>query len=282
MLRVSLLAGVVMVATSWLVEEQWGSDLPAYQRERNLDHFLKDIVPYPVRKNDDWGEFMPWLNERLFEKKGLDAVHRTFHLGTSAVLLAAGIMLVALPFSSRAMAGEKMFGVWQGASRLTWLRKLGGKVARAWAMVGRSIPEYILAFLLLQIFGQSAWALILALAIHNAGILVRLGGEVMENHRCPGAEVAAATGASRAGAYSGSWLACAFNRMLMFVFYRWETCIREATILGMLGVASLGFLIDNAKTSLFYDDLLLYVVLGAMLVMIGDVVSDVIRRRLKR
>ena len=67
----------------------------------------------------------------------------------------------------------------------------------------------------------------------------------------------------------------------MFVFYRWETCIREATVLGMLGVASLGYLIDDAKTSLYYDDLMLYVILGAMLVLTGDVVSDVIRRRLK-
>ena len=192
MLRVSMLAGVFVVALSWFSEKQWGSDLSASQRERNLDRFLQEIVPHPVRKNDDWGEFVPWVEEKVVPE-GLDALHRTFHLGTSAVLLAAAFMMMALPFSSRAMAGEKMFGVWQGRSGLLWLRKMGGRLARVLAVVGRSIPEYVLAFLLLQIFGPTAWALILALAIHNAGILARLGGEVMENHRCPGAEVAAAT-----------------------------------------------------------------------------------------
>ena len=49
----------------------------------------------------------------------------------------------------------------------------------------------------------------------------------------------------------------------------------------MLGVLSLGSLIDEANTRLYYDDMLLYVLMGALLVFAGDVVSDLLRLRLK-
>jgi ABC-type phosphate/phosphonate transport system permease subunit len=40
-------------------------------------------------------------------------------------------------------------------------------------------------------------------------------------------------------------------------------------------------LIDEAKTRLYYDDMVLYVLLGAALVFAGDMVSDLVRRRLR-
>jgi len=35
-------------------------------------------------------------------------------------------------------------------------------------------------------------------------------------------------------------------RFLLYFFYRWETCVREATVPGMLGVLSLGTLVRDA------------------------------------
>jgi ABC-type phosphate/phosphonate transport system permease subunit len=49
----------------------------------------------------------------------------------------------------------------------------------------------------------------------------------------------------------------------------------------MLGVLSLGSLIDEANNRLYYDDLFLYVLMGAALVFAGDIVSDLVRRRLR-
>ena len=72
-----------------------------------------------------------------------------------------------------------------------------------------------------------------------------------------------------------------FNRLVLFLFYRWESCIREATVLGMLGVASLGFLISDAKVSFFYDEMILWVGLGAALVFVGDLTSDFVRGKLR-
>ncbi len=65
-------------------------------------------------------------------------------------------------------------------------------------------------------------------------------------------------------------------------FYRWETCVREDTVLGMLGVLSLGSLIRDARASNFYDEMVFYVLLGACLVMMGDIASALARAVVRR
>ena len=43
------------------------------------------------------------------------------------------------------------------------------------------MPEYILAYLIMSMLGSPAWPAVLALAIHNTGILGRLHAETIEN-----------------------------------------------------------------------------------------------------
>ena len=91
------------------------------------------------------------------------------------------------------------------------------------------------------------------------------------------------TGSSRLQCYFASYVPVSFNRFLMYLFYRWETCVREATILGMLGFASLGLQIHLAR-NLFraYDEMLFYVLLGAAVIFIGDLISFFLRRALTK
>ena len=49
----------------------------------------------------------------------------------------------------------------------------------------------------------------------------------------------------------------------------------------MLGVLSLGSLISDAKSALFYDEMVLWVTLGAALVFVGDLASDLVRAKLR-
>jgi len=89
-------------------------------------------------------------------------------------------------------------------------------------------------------------------------------------------------GAGRARiAAVGIWPAI-MPRFLLYFFYRWETCVREATVLGILGLASLGWLIDEAKTAFKYDEMAFFILLGVALVLGGDMVSAVCRRLVRR
>ena len=209
---------------------------------------------------------------------GSEAVWQTFHLGTASILLAGVLALIGTRFAARSLASSVPRGVRDGSP--AW-RAILGSVLRGAAMLGRAMPEFILAFLLLRIFGPTVWALIIALAIHNGGILLRLGAEVIDNAPCRASSVILAQGGSRTSVYVGALVPAGFSRLVLFLFYRWESCIREATVLGMLGVASLGFLISDARVSFFYDEMVLWVALGAALVFFGDLTSDFVRYKLR-
>ena len=277
-LRSSFLIVLIGGTMSWLLEDRWGSGVSWEQKIQNLDRFTDEVVPYPVREADgDWSEFGPWFGEKM-SKGGSEAVWQTFHLGTASILLAGALAILAVSLSARTLASSMPRGVWDRG--MAW-RPVIGAMLRVAAMLGRAMPEFILAFLLLRVFGPTVWALILALVVHNCGILIRLGAEVIDNTPSRASSVILAQGGSRTSAYVGALVPAGFTRIVLFLFYRWESCIREATVLGMLGVASLGFLISDAKVSLFYDEMVLWVALGAALVFLGDLTSDFVRYKLR-
>jgi phosphonate transport system permease protein len=122
------------------------------------------------------------------------------------------------------------------------------------------------------------WAAILALALHNAGILGRLGAEIVENAEAPVPRSLRALGATRAQILAAGLVPAALPRFLVYFFYRWETCLREGTVLGILGVSTLGRLIKDARAADRYDEMIFFVLLGAALVFAGDLVSSLARR----
>ena len=136
------------------------------------------------------------------------------------------------------------------------------------------------ACLLLSLLGLQVWPLVIALAIHNLGILGRLWGEVLENAEDAPAVHAYASGAGRAVVFGTTMLPSAFTRFLIYFFYRWETCVKDATVLGMLGLLTLGKLIALSK-GFFWDQMLFYVILGASVIVIGDLFSAYLRRCLR-
>lgn len=263
----------------WLERASWEGGVSFQQGLNNLNGFLKELVPYPVREENSWTEFWPWLSARLIGGAG-EALWMTFHIATVGILLASssGLLLSFLGARSLSQKGPRGVPMNQNA----WARVVLAKLARLFAVIARSLPEFIIAFLLLQIFGPTLWALILALAIHNGGILARLCAEVVDNSRSATSELLLAKGSSRSMVFFGVLIPENFGRLLLFFCYRWETCIREATILGMLGVGSLGFLISEARARLFFDELILLTLLGGTLVFLGDLASDWLRAKLKR
>jgi phosphonate transport system permease protein len=276
-LRLTGILAIVFAVISWSVRAEWLSGVSASRRWENLQRFAGELVPYPVRGDGGWREVGPWLQE-LLVWEGLQALWRTLHLGTAGALLAGMLALMGIFLAARSLANRQPRGV----PMLDGLwHTVVGYFFRIGAVVARSLPEFILAFLLLQMLGPTIWALILALAIHNAGILLRLGAEVVDNAKNPGAELMLAQGGGRLAVFLGVLVPENFNRFVLYLFYRWETCIREATMLGMLGVGSLGFLISEAEVRFYYDEMLLWVILGGSLVFIGDLLSDWVRLRLK-
>jgi len=155
-------------------------------------------------------------------------------------------------------------------------------VTRLFLIFVRAIPEYMWAFLLLAILGPTAWPAVLALALHNLGILGKLGAEVVENTEHAPLSALRGLGASHLQIASTGLFPLTFSRFLLFLFYRWETCVREATVLGMLGIVSLGYWIQDSRARNHYDEMFFLVLLGAALVLIGDLLSALARESIRR
>jgi phosphonate transport system permease protein len=281
-LRISLCLLAGLVLWSWTAGDLYESYLTSGQKQANLERFLGKMTPAPVRVSGDWSDALPWAGKQLREQKGIEASIRTFALATVAAALSGLCALAFLPGAARNLATSEplsMTGGHRRFSRLFWL--VGNKITRALFVFTRSLPEYVLGFLLISIFGPDPWALVLALAIHNFGILGRLGAEVIENAPQEPAQTVIVHGGGRLGAYLAALLPESFNRMVVYFFYRWETCVREATVLGMLGVISLGYLVVAAKSGRAFDQMVFFVLLGGGIVLLGDLVSGLVRRWLR-
>ncbi|MDG0994440.1 MAG: ABC transporter permease subunit [Akkermansiaceae bacterium] len=280
--KITAIIVIILTTISWSTGEPLFSELSWEQRLSNLDRFLtKEITPYPVQQSGNWSDAIPWAKQ-LFLEQGVKASLQTLYIGTAAMILAFLIGLITLPWSSRSLNEAKPYGIHVGNNRgLNLLHMLISLFLRALFILCRSMPEFLLAFLLLQMLGPTAWPLILGLAIHNYGIVGRLGGELADHSDLNHSKVQLAQGGNRLQGYLFSILPAYFNRMALYFFYRWETCIRDATVLGLLGISSLGFLIDEARARDNYDEWLFFILLSACIVIIGDFVSEIVRSKLR-
>ena len=293
--RGGLLAGIVLVLISWGSGRELGTTMSAEQRDARIGRFLTKLTPAPARPEsatasgserikalEGKGEEMKNWAFDLWSRNGAEALLNTVAIASAAIILSAIGAALLLPLGSRALARGEPFGVLGAASRwVHWWWSGIGFLTRSLFILARAVPEYVYAFLLVGLLGPSAWPLVLALALHNLGILGRLWGEVMENQRPEVPRHWIQGGAGRVQSYCGSLAPLSFNRFLLFFFYRWETCIREATILGMLGISSLGYYVSIAHNWLRYDEMLFYVLLGVSVIFAGDVLSDWMRRKLR-
>ena len=276
--RLSGWALAVLAVYCWLAGD-FRLDLLDARRLGNLKRFLGELVPYPLREGFDLRVAWEWTVD-LLSQRGLEAAITTLAIAVAAIclatLVASGLSLLA----ARNLTTPEAF-LQDPVPPTRWARGAGLGVVyatRALLVFLRSIPEYIWAFLLIAVIGPSAWPAVLALAIHNAGILGKLGGEVVENLEARPLSALRGLGATRSQIVLSAIYPMALSRLLLFFFYRWETCVREATVLGMLGIVSLGYWIQDARARTQYDTMIFLVALGVALVLIGDFVSAVARR----
>lgn len=283
LVRISLVCMAALVAYAWLAGDIAFDDVFTARRAENLERFLSiDARPFELRGEPfALTQHIAWA-WKLCVEHGFEGARATLAIAVIAMTLAASTAAILALFAARNVATKHPFEApashvehGRAWSAVSWL-------VRAFLVILRSIPEYIWAYVLLAMLGASAWPAILALAIHNSGILGKLGGETIENLESKSLFALRQLGATRAEVVVAGVFPLALSRYLLYVFYRFETCVREATVLGLLGVVSLGYWIQDARSKQFYDEMILFVLLGALIVLVADLFSAVVRAKLRR
>ncbi|MDH3239680.1 MAG: ABC transporter permease [Alphaproteobacteria bacterium] len=228
----------------------------------NIVRFLTvDIVPSPLRQGglldgQTWSNMGDWAWTMLVDQALLGMIGTL--LLTQIALVATGVLaLVLFPLVS-----QKFFG------------PAGRTVGHVFLVVLRSTPEFILAYIFLQLWGPSMLPAIVALSLHNGAIIGHLVGRFSD-------EVRLRPDSPRGlNLYGFEIVPRIYGQFLAFLFYRWEVIMRETAILGILGIATLGFYIDSALSDIRLDRAMILIVVTAILNMGIDALSRRIRSRL--
>ncbi|MGB2109336.1 MAG: PhnE/PtxC family ABC transporter permease, partial [Marinobacter vinifirmus] len=218
--------------------------------------FTEDIIPAPLRNGEGLAGLSAWFGD-VMVTEALPGIWNTIVL-TQIALVATGIIsLLAFPLISNHFGGP--------------VRRTSGHVL---LVIARSTPEYILAYILLQLWGPSMLPAVVALALHNGGIIGHLIGRQTNTLQLrPDAPI----GFTR---YSWELVPRVYRSFLAFLFYRWEIIMRETAILGILGIYTLGFYVDSAIQNIRFDRAMVLILITALLNIGVDALGRYIRRKL--
>ncbi|OHC75500.1 MAG: ABC transporter permease [Rhodospirillales bacterium RIFCSPLOWO2_12_FULL_58_28] len=229
----------------------------------NVTRFLtQDIIPGPLRwVNTIDGNALDSLGHwawNLLYREALPGVVNTVLL-TMIALVGAGILtLVFFPLISKKFFGRR--------------RRAVGHI---FLVVVRSTPEYILAYVFLQLWGPSMLPAIVALSLHNGAIIGHLIGRYAD-------ELPLRPDAPKGmNLYTYNIVPRVYGQFMAFLFYRWEVIMRETAILGILGIKTLGFYVDSAFTDIRFDRALALIIITALLNIAVDHISRIVRARLR-
>lgn len=164
------------------------------------------------------------------------------------------------------------------AAVAAWLVLLLTRMA---LLVCRAIPAPIWALVLLFILFPGLLPGAIALGIHNLGILGRLMAEVIENLDQRPLEALKAQGAPNSLVFLYGVLPLTLPRFLAYVLYRWEVCMRETVIVGLVGAGGLGRLLTEQLSSFDYRGIVVTLGCFVVLTFLVDSISREMRRSLR-
>jgi phosphonate transport system permease protein len=175
-------------------------------------------------------------------------------------------LIIALPFSFAAARNTASF-------------RLLFHFSRVILSFIRSIPEIVSGLILLTTLGLGPFPAVLAIMIHNVGVLGKLISELMEAADTGPQEAMKAVGAKKWVAYIFSILPQIWPNVLSQYFYRLEVAIRTSLILGFIGGGGIGQRLFNDFKTFQYSSVSLDVLIIMIMVVIVDFFGSYVRSR---
>lgn len=144
----------------------------------------------------------------------------------------------------------------------------------------RTIPNLLLAAILVAIFGIGEATGVLTLAVFTFGMLSQLIYETIETIEYEPIEANESVGANRLQIAVWSIWPQIVNNVLSYFFYAFEINVRGSAVLGYVGAGGIGMAL-NASLGLFkYDRVSIVILFIFVVVLIVDFISEAIQKRL--
>ncbi len=164
-------------------------------------------------------------------------------------------------------------------------RTLFPRIARFVKLVSataRAFPEILLAIYFVPIVGLGPFAGALAIGISSIGMLTKLGSEVVESIDFGPVEAVEASGGSRILALRYAVVPQVLPEIVAHWLFRFELNIRASAVLGVVGAGGVGGVLLNTLRYRHFEKAAAVLLLTIIVVLIIDMVSGEIRRKIIR
>lgn len=191
-----------------------------------------------------------------------------------AALVTVAMALAATPLGAAIALG---FGL-AGAKNLAPapLRN----AARVLISIERATPDIVVLLFFIAAFGLSYFSGVMALAIGCIGMLGRLLGDAIEEIDSRTLESVEMVGASRWQVIRYAVLPETMPAFVASSIFRFEMNIRNAALLGAVGVGGIGYELEKSMQLMDYRDATTAILVMAVLVLLAEKVSDWLRKRI--
>jgi len=142
----------------------------------------------------------------------------------------------------------------------------------------RAINELVFAVLFVVAVGLGPFAGVLALFIHNMGIISKLFSEAVEAIDPRPVEGIRATGATRLQEIVFGVVPQVAPLWISFALYRFETNVRSATVLGIVGAGGIGQILFESIRGFYYAETAAIIIIIVVTVSLIDILSQQLRR----
>jgi phosphonate transport system permease protein len=144
----------------------------------------------------------------------------------------------------------------------------------------RTIPNLLLAAILVAVVGIGEATGVLTIAIFTLGMLSQLLYETIETIDYAPIEAAESVGANKIQIAVWSIWPQIINNVASYFFYAFELNVRASTVLGYVGAGGIGVTLSSALGLFRYDRVSIIIICIFLVVLIVDTISEAIRRRL--
>jgi len=212
--------------------------------------------------------------------KAISLMVETLAMAWCATFLAALIAFFLAPLAAKTLALSGVLE--QNVSNP--LLKLGRRVlylgSRLMMQLTRTLPELVWALLFIIWVGPGIFAGILAIMLHNVGVLGRLFSEVYEEANSAPLRALEANGTGILGRWLYGILPQVTSPILSYALFRFEVNIRMTAMIGFVGAGGIGDAIHTALSLFHFGDLATLLLVLFASVLIVDMLGQKIRRRL--
>jgi len=237
--------GVAAVALFWAWE---GAEIRPYDLIRYSDNMITFVTDFFPPNFMDWGTY-------------LEEMVVTIQIAIWGSLLA---VLCSVPLSL--MCASNIAPTWVNQPTRRVMDTL------------RAINEIAFAMVFVVAVGLGPFAGVLALFVHTTGTLAKLFSEAVESIDPQPVEGIRATGANKIEEIAFGVIPQVMPLWISYSLYRFESNVRSATVVGMVGAGGIGYTFYELMRGFYYDQVAAVLIIIIATVSVLDLISARIRK----